>query len=78
MVTDSRLRRLGETISNERRLRGLSQEQLAARAGMSEDGLKGIEQGRRGDPRLSSVLKIAEALGMTLDELLSEPGPMDC
>jgi transcriptional regulator with XRE-family HTH domain len=76
-VPNRSLRRLGETISYERRIRSLSQWQLAARAGLSEDGLKGVEQGRRRDPRISTVLKIADALGMSIDELLAEPEPLD-
>jgi transcriptional regulator with XRE-family HTH domain len=64
---------LGRRICDLRMIRRLTQVEFAERAGLSEDGLKDIEQGRSCDPRLCSLLKIVDALGITLDELLTEP-----
>jgi transcriptional regulator with XRE-family HTH domain len=47
-----------------------SQRKLAAKSGLSEGMIAALEQGLRSDPRLSTVQKIADAFGMTLDELL--------
>lgn len=66
---------LGKRICELRARLGLTQQQLAAGAGVNEDTLKSIEQGRRGDPRLSSVSRIAAALGMSLDELVAASEP---
>jgi transcriptional regulator with XRE-family HTH domain len=49
--------------------RGLTQEELAARAGLSVSLVMALEQGKRGNPRLDTLLKLAAALGVTLDEL---------
>ena len=66
-------RPLGKRICDERLTRKHTQRQLAALAGLSEDAVKSIEQGRRRNPGVFTVLKIVAALGMTLDELLAEP-----
>jgi DNA-binding XRE family transcriptional regulator len=67
---------LGKRIFDRRMSLNLTQQQLAARAGLSEDGVKSIEQGRRPNPQLFSIVKIAAALGVTLDELVTEPAPL--
>jgi transcriptional regulator with XRE-family HTH domain len=43
--------------------------QLAVRAGLSLSVVSQIEQGSIPDPRVSTLLKLAAALGVTLDEL---------
>jgi DNA-binding XRE family transcriptional regulator len=47
----------------------ISQEDLAAKAGLSRNGMGLIEQGKRW-PRLATLLKISDALGMTIEEIL--------
>jgi DNA-binding XRE family transcriptional regulator len=47
----------------------ISQEDLAANAGLSRNGIGLIEQGKRW-PRLATLLKISDALGMTIEEVL--------
>jgi transcriptional regulator with XRE-family HTH domain len=47
----------------------ISQEDLAAKAGLSRTGMGLIEQGKRW-PRLGTLLKISDALGMTIEEVL--------
>jgi len=47
----------------------ISQEDLAAKAGLSLNAMGLIEQGKRW-PRLATLLKISDALGMTIEEVL--------
>ena len=48
--------------------RGLSQEQLAFKAGIHRTYLGGIERGER-NPTLKNIVSIAQALDITLSEL---------
>lgn len=48
---------------------GFSQETLAERAGMHRNAVALLETGKR-DPRVSTVAKLAKALGVTASELL--------
>lgn len=64
---------LGALADNVRRLRQenkpeLSQEEVASKAVLHRTAWGGIEQGRR-DPRFSTLLVIAETLGVTLNDL---------
>lgn len=60
----------GRTIRRARRDRDLSQEALAARAGLSAKHVGEIERGNK-DPRLTTVLKLAEALELRSGELFA-------
>jgi transcriptional regulator with XRE-family HTH domain len=51
-----------------RKAAGLSQSQLARAAGVPVATLQGWERARR-MPRLEAAIKLADALGITLDEL---------
>lgn len=62
---------IGESVRKERRTRNWSQEHLAELAGVSIDAIKFIEQGRRKNPRIETVEKIARAFGMSSIELRS-------
>ena len=53
---------LGKAISLCRTQRGLTQAELAARAGLSVSYLSLLEQNKRKDPSLSMIQKLAEAL----------------
>jgi transcriptional regulator with XRE-family HTH domain len=55
-----------------RRQKRLSQEKLAEQAGLSLAIISSLEQGLRQDPRLSTMVKLARALGVTLDQLVGE------
>jgi transcriptional regulator with XRE-family HTH domain len=68
---------LGQQICYWRGRRKLSREELAARAGLSEDGIASVEQGRRPNPGFFTVAKIAAALKISLDRLLTDPKPVD-
>jgi transcriptional regulator with XRE-family HTH domain len=53
-----------------RKQRGLTQSDFD----VSHTEIRFLEQGKRTDPQLSTVLKIADALDMTVDELLTALG----
>lgn len=54
---------------------GLSQSQLAERAGVALQSLQRLEHGRSPDPRLSNVVALAHALGVTVDSLVADDRP---
>jgi len=56
---------------DERRKRSISQETLARMAGMSRTGVRHVEGGEI-RPTLYTLLKIAEALGLDLPEVLAK------
>lgn len=62
---------LAERISREREQRGLSQAELARRAGISQSNLTRLERGERGFT-VSTLAKIAAGLRMTPADLLGE------
>ena len=53
----------GRNLFLARRQRGISQEQLAARTGLSRDTIHKLEGGKR-FPRLATVLVLADAFGI--------------
>lgn len=61
---------LGEKLSGARRTAGLTQERLAARAGLHRGTVADLEGGRRANLCLSSAVALAKALGISLFELL--------
>jgi transcriptional regulator with XRE-family HTH domain len=60
--------KFGEKIRKLRRAKGLSQEELAFRAGVHRNYLGGIERGER-NPALDNIAGIAKALDVDLSEL---------
>lgn len=66
---DGRLLRIGETIRNERRRSGLSQEALADEAGLDRSHLGRIERGER-NLTLLNLFRIADALGTRASKIL--------
>jgi len=67
MSLASHVRRIREEI-------GLTQTELADAAGLRQATISQIETGRR-TPALSTVFKLASALGVSAGELLQESGP---
>ncbi len=63
---------IAEAVRQWRAARGLSQRALAERAGMSYPILARLELGQT-DPRLSTLEKLAEALGVSVPELFTPP-----
>jgi transcriptional regulator with XRE-family HTH domain len=74
LETVSESRAVGETIGYQlrrlRRLRDITQEELADRANVSRDLVAKLEQGRRHTARLSSLASFARALDVELSALL--------
>ena len=60
---------LANRIRHLRLAKKISQEDLAAKAGLSRNGMGLIEQGKRW-PRLATLLRISDALGMTIEDVL--------
>ena len=56
-----------------RKKKGWSQEKLAGESGISYQTLIKIEQGRIKNPRLDTLIKLAKALGVSIDKLLGSP-----
>ena len=59
---------IGERIIAGRKAKNMSQEKLAADAGIDRSHMGFIEQGRR-KPTLSTLYKIAQSLDMSLEQL---------
>ena len=62
----------GQSVRAIRVASGLTQEELADRAGLDRSYIGGVERGER-NPSLSVIEKIAEGLDVTLAELFSYP-----
>ena len=61
---------LGDRVRELREARGLTQEALASRAGLHRVYLAQLEIGRNDNPRLDTLRRLAQALGVSLGELL--------
>jgi transcriptional regulator with XRE-family HTH domain len=61
--------RLAKTLKTLRKARGWSQPVLAKKAGVSAGYLARLERARH-DPRLSTLIKLAKALGVPVTALL--------
>lgn len=64
---------LGNAIKKERAALGISQEELAARAGLHRTYVSDVERGAR-NPSLQSVVKLAAALELSLTMLFERTG----
>jgi len=53
-----------------REKKGWSQEKLAREADISYNALIKIERGRIKNPKLETLIKLAKALGVSIDELI--------
>jgi y4mF family transcriptional regulator len=62
---------IGKSIKNRRELLGLLQPQLASISGVSRRTIQLVEQGK-GNPSLSSLLKLADTLGLKLQFTIKE------
>jgi transcriptional regulator with XRE-family HTH domain len=64
---------VGVIVKRMRSLRGLTQAQLAERAGLTQGYVAKIESAQYApDPALSVVVKLARALGVSIGELVAE------
>ncbi|WP_420128767.1 helix-turn-helix domain-containing protein [Longimicrobium sp.] len=67
------LKRFGDTLREHRQRAGLSQEKLAAKAGIDRTYVGGAERGER-NVALVNIVRLAEALGTVPAELLRRLG----
>ncbi|MEO6307514.1 MAG: helix-turn-helix transcriptional regulator [Nitrospiraceae bacterium] len=65
------IQRFGKQLQRLRTRRGLTQEQLAVTAGLSRTFLTRLELGQH-DPSLSTLVRLAKALRVSVMELLGE------
>jgi transcriptional regulator with XRE-family HTH domain len=63
---------IGERLRRIRRERGLTQEQLAESAQLSKDLIQKLEQGRRTSARVTSLMRLANALDVDLSALVGK------
>src|SRR5262249_22771470 len=63
---------IGRNVAEVRNYRGLTQEQLADRIGVSADALASLERGAR-FPRFSTLLVLSRELGVPLRDLIEDP-----
>jgi transcriptional regulator with XRE-family HTH domain len=68
-VDERAARRFGANLLAARRRAGRSQEELAALCGLHRTSIGLVEQGRR-LPRVDTLIKLAGALGVEVEELL--------
>ncbi|WP_136658174.1 helix-turn-helix transcriptional regulator [Nitratireductor sp. XY-223] len=61
----------GSAVTQAREFRRISLRQLAARTGLDETYIAGIEDGSR-RPTLTAICKIAKVLNVTVDELVTD------
>lgn len=61
---------IGENIKKYRQKLGISQDILSKRANLAFHTIAKIEAGSTPDPRIETVKKIADALGVSLDDLI--------
>lgn len=61
---------LSENIKKLRKGRNWSQQDLAVHAGLSFNAISKIEQGIAKNPRMETLIKIAEAFKITIDYLV--------
>jgi transcriptional regulator with XRE-family HTH domain len=63
---------LAENIKRYRTKMGLSQDQLARKAGITYSTLTKLESGVNQNPKVKTLLQIAKALEVTLNDLMKE------
>lgn len=61
---------LGQRVKELRLASGLTQQELAVKAGISLSVLSSIEQGESSDPRASTLLRLRRALGVDIVTLM--------
>jgi len=63
------------TLKRLRSRAGLTQQELATRSGLSIALIIALEQGKRDNPRLDTLRKLAAGLGCTVGELVGDEPP---
>jgi len=63
---------IAKNIKKYREKKGISQDKLSKLAGVTLHTITKIESGVTSDPRIETVKKIADALGVSVDDLLKK------
>ncbi len=63
---------VGQNFAKLRREKGLTQEQVEARSGFSQQYLSGLENGRR-NPTVITLFELAQTLGVDCVDLIEQP-----
>ncbi len=63
---------LADNVKRYRTRKGLSQDQLARKAGVTYSTLTKLESGVNQNPKVKTLQQIAAALDVTLDDLMKE------
>jgi len=61
---------LSKKLKELRKKAGWSQQKLAEKAGLSYNAITKIEQGAAKQPTIQTIMKIADAFGVSLDEVV--------
>lgn len=70
---DRSLLKVGNAIAKARRVKGISQEELANKSGLDRSYMGRVERGER-NPGVKALVKIAKGLGIKPSELLKRAG----
>lgn len=70
------MEQLGPTLTRLREARGLTQAQLARKAGLVQSAISMIEAGKRPNPGGATLYKLAKALAVPMSDLL-DPAPVE-
>ncbi len=62
----------GDALETQRRARGWTQERLAREASLATVTVSKLEEGRIEDPRTSTLIRLAVALGCDMTALVTE------
>jgi transcriptional regulator with XRE-family HTH domain len=73
-IRSIRLKEVGSRIEENRQIHGWNKKELAERARIRPERLSRLEQGTR-EPRLTEMAHLADALGVSLDDLTHGPQP---
>ena len=68
-MNEVELKELGKVIRSKRESRGLTQVELAQKAGLDRNYIGMVERGER-NPSYLSLQKIARGLGLSVDEMI--------
>ena len=74
-MSETEVSNLARRVRDIRESKAMTQQQLAVAAGLSLSLVSAIEQGTRGDPKMSTVAALARALGVDVAELFRGPTP---
>ena len=70
MSSKNPISKIGKNIKRIRQAKGISQDRLSKRADLALNTIVNIESGRNSNPTIETLKKIADALEVSIEELL--------